>query len=52
MAKRTSIDDVEEAVEAVRVLQDQIATLLEAMSRLTVRVEAIERNLAGGSDDV
>jgi hypothetical protein len=52
MAKRTSIDDVEEAVQAVRVLQDQIATLLEAMSRLTVRVEAIERNLAQGSKNV
>jgi len=51
MAKGTSFDDVAEAVEAVKVIQGQIAGLLEAIKWLTVRIEAIEKTLARGSKD-
>lgn len=42
MPNRTSIDDVEKAVAAVGQMQQQVAGLLEAIKRLTLRVEALE----------
>ena len=52
MAKGTSIDDVEAAVVAVKVLQDQVAGLLEAIKLLARRINAIEKQLPKGGADV
>jgi hypothetical protein len=51
MAKGTSFDEVGEAVEAVKVMQEQIAGLLEAIKRLTLRIEAIEKKSAAEGTD-
>jgi len=50
MARGTSFDEVDEAVLAVKLIQEQIAGLLEAIKRLTSRIEAIEKRVPGGRD--
>ena len=42
MASDTSFEDVEEAVRAVKVIQEQLASLVEVVTRLAARLEAIE----------
>jgi len=43
MAGRTPLSKVRETIDAVTVIQDQLAALVEALTKLTLRVEALER---------
>jgi hypothetical protein len=42
MSERTPVSRIVETIKQVAVMQEQIARLVEAMTRLAVRVEAIE----------
>ena len=44
MPKGTSIDEVDEAVAAVKIMQEQIKGLVKALTLIAARVEAIEKN--------
>jgi hypothetical protein len=43
MPDRTPLSKVRETIEAVAVIQEQIDGLIEALTKLTSRVDAIER---------
>lgn len=48
MAERTPVSKVLETIAAVALLQEQLAALVEALTKLTARVEAIERQARHG----